>query len=48
MKAEETALRELKKLGTQKSLVKKMQTRGELYELLGYNPADGKWKGKSV
>jgi methylisocitrate lyase len=45
MKAEEAALRDLYKSGTQKSLVKKMQTRRELYRLLKYNPDGGEWKG---
>jgi len=36
MKAAEKALLELKKTGTQKSLVSQMQTRQELYELIGY------------
>jgi methylisocitrate lyase len=48
MKAQESALRELHKNGTQKSLLNKMQTRQELYQLLRYNPADRKWKGSSL
>ena len=38
MKAAQEALRTIRTAGTQESLVEKMQTRGELYELLGYNP----------
>ncbi|HLA51188.1 MAG TPA: isocitrate lyase/phosphoenolpyruvate mutase family protein, partial [Thermodesulfobacteriota bacterium] len=37
MKAMEGALLELKKQGTQKDLLKRMQTREELYKLIGYN-----------
>lgn len=37
MKAMEDALLELKKQGTQKGLLKRMQTREELYKLIGYN-----------
>lgn len=48
MKAQETALRDLHQRGTQKSLLKRMQTRQELYQLLQYNPSGGKWKGKGV
>ena len=36
MKAMENALLELKKKGTQKGLLKNMQTREELYKLIGY------------
>ncbi len=39
MKAQEQALRELLKKGTQRGVVKKMQTRQELYELMKYDPA---------
>jgi len=38
MHTEENCLRDLKKRGTQKSWLKKMQPRKELYNLLGYNP----------
>jgi methylisocitrate lyase len=38
MKAEERVLRDLHKFGTQRAWLKKMQTRGELYELLNYHP----------
>ena len=44
MKAEEMALRELRKYGTQKRFLKKMQTRGELYRMLGYNPEEAAQK----
>ncbi|MBI3398426.1 MAG: hypothetical protein HY026_04240 [Deltaproteobacteria bacterium] len=37
MKAMEDALLELKEKGTQKGLLKKMQTREELYKLIGYD-----------
>ena len=37
MKAAETTLADLKANGTQKASVAKMQTRAELYELLGYS-----------
>jgi methylisocitrate lyase len=40
MKAAEDSLRELKKLGTQKSFLSKMQTRKELYDLLNYQVPD--------
>jgi methylisocitrate lyase len=39
MKAVLTALAELRATGTQRGLVDQMQTRQELYELLGYDPA---------
>jgi len=45
MKASEEFLRALKKSGTQKDLVNKMQTRQELYDLLDYDPAAEEWKG---
>jgi methylisocitrate lyase len=45
MKSQQDALRDLHNHETQKTLVKKMQTRAELYQLLRYNPAGGKWKG---
>ncbi len=44
MKAMEQALRELKTTGTQRGLLEQMQTREELYDLLGYEaplPSDG-------
>src|SRR5256886_3161893 len=45
MKASEQFFAALKKSGTQKDLVNKMQTREELYKLLDYDPAAEKWKG---
>jgi len=45
MKASAEFLRALKKSGTQKDLVNKMQTRQELYDLLDYDPAAEEWKG---
>ncbi len=38
MKAVEACLRDLKRTGSQKSWLKKMQTRNELYDLLEYEP----------
>jgi methylisocitrate lyase len=38
MKAVEQGLAELKSSGTQKALLDRMQTRQELYDLLGYRP----------
>lgn len=38
MKAAVEGLREIKTKGTQKDMIKKMQTRKELYKLLNYNP----------
>lgn len=38
MRATETALRELAEQGTQRGFVDRMQTRVELYDLLGYKP----------
>ena len=43
MKAVEACLRDLKRTGTQKSWLKKMQTRNELYGLLGYDPTAEEW-----
>ena len=45
MKASEEFFRALKKSGTQKDLIDKMQTRQELYDLLDYDPAAEEWKG---
>jgi methylisocitrate lyase len=46
MKASEEFLRDLKKTGTQSGWIEKMQTRGELYSLLDYDPAAESWKGE--
>ena len=46
MKASEEFLRDLKKAGTQSGWIEKMQTRGELYTLLDYDPAAESWKGE--
>jgi methylisocitrate lyase len=46
MKASDGFFRDLKKRGTQSEWIDKMQTREELYELLGYDPAAESWKGK--
>jgi len=45
MKASEEFLRDLKKTGTQSGWLEKMQTRGELYTLLDYDPSAESWKG---
>jgi methylisocitrate lyase len=45
MKATEEFLRALKESGTQKEWLDQMQTRQELYELLGYDPTAQKWLG---
>ena len=46
MKAESQTLRELKRLGSQRSLLAKMQTRQELYDLLEYDPDAAQWPAK--
>jgi methylisocitrate lyase len=45
MKASEEFLRALKKSGTQKDWLDKMQTRQELYQLLEYDPTADNWAG---
>ncbi len=45
MKASEEFLRALKKSGTQKEWLERMQTRQELYELLDYDPTAESWQG---
>jgi methylisocitrate lyase len=45
MKATDEFFRALKKSGTQKDWVDKMQTRKELYETLDYDPAAENWPG---
>jgi methylisocitrate lyase len=47
MKATGEFLRALKESGTQKGSLDRMQTRQELYELLGYDPTAEKWPGVS-
>ena len=47
MKASEEFLRALKKSGSQKEWLDKMQTRQKLYELLDYDPTAEKWLGLS-
>jgi methylisocitrate lyase len=47
MKASEEFLRTLKKSGTQKEWINRMQTRQELYELLDYDPTAEKWVGSN-
>jgi methylisocitrate lyase len=44
MKSSEEFLRDLQRQGTQSGWIKKMQTRDQLYELLGYDPAAESWK----
>ncbi|EDY17358.1 methylisocitrate lyase [Chthoniobacter flavus Ellin428] len=41
MQAAEECLRDLRRRGTQRSWIDRMQTRAELYELLGYDPISG-------
>src|SRR5207247_8708085 len=43
MKAVERCLRDLKRRGTQRSWLDQMQTRQELYDLLGYDPRADSW-----
>ena len=45
MKASEQFLRALKEQGTQSDWIEKMQTREELYDLLGYDPSAESWSG---
>ncbi|MEY2555429.1 MAG: methylisocitrate lyase [Verrucomicrobiota bacterium] len=45
MKASDEFLRALKKSGTQKDWIDKMQTREELYQLLDYDPTAEEWSG---
>ena len=44
MKASDEFLRDLKKSGPQADWVDEMQTRDELYDLLGYDPAAERWR----
>jgi methylisocitrate lyase len=44
MKAAERCLRDLKRRGTQRSWLDQMQTRQELYDLLGYDPRANSWR----
>ena len=44
MRASEDALRDLKKHGTQKNWLDRMQTRQDLYDLLRYDPKKPSWK----
>jgi methylisocitrate lyase len=43
MKSAEKCLAELKRRGTQRAWLDRMQTRRELYDLLGYDPGEGTW-----
>jgi methylisocitrate lyase len=43
MRAAEECLRDLKRRGTQRAWLERMQTRSELYDLLGYDPKEGQW-----
>lgn len=47
MKATEQFFHSLKKAGTQTDWIEKMQTRQELYDLLGYDPRAERWSGGS-
>ena len=46
MKATDQFLRALRESGTQSQWVEKMQTRQELYDLLGYDPAASSWPAR--
>ena len=46
MKSTEQFLRALRESGTQSQWVEKMQTRQELYDLLGYDPAASSWPAR--
>jgi len=46
MRATERCLRDLKQRGTQRTWLKQMQTRQELYELLEYDPSDPGWPAR--
>jgi methylisocitrate lyase len=43
MRTAEECLRDLRRRGTQRSWADRMQTRAELYELLGYDPISGEF-----
>ncbi|HEY6168302.1 MAG TPA: isocitrate lyase/phosphoenolpyruvate mutase family protein, partial [Verrucomicrobiae bacterium] len=43
MRASEQCLRELKRRGTQRAWLDRMQTRAELYDLLDYDPMQDWW-----
>jgi methylisocitrate lyase len=45
MRAMEKCLHDLQWRGSQRSWLEKMQTRAELYELLGYDPKSGDFAG---
>lgn len=47
MKASEKFFEALKKTGTQSEWIDRMQTRQELYDLLGYDPAAESWNAES-
>jgi len=47
MKSAQSALADLKRTGTQRSLLKRMQTRQELYDLLDYDYYEGLEAGES-
>jgi methylisocitrate lyase len=46
MRASGACLRGLKQLGTQRTWLKRMQTRRQLYDLLEYDPAAPAWPAK--
>jgi methylisocitrate lyase len=47
MKASGQCLADLKRRGSQKAWLDRMQTRAELYDLLGYDPSKGNKRGSS-
>jgi methylisocitrate lyase len=47
LKASQKFFGALKKAGTQSDWLDKMQTREELYDLLGYDPAAESWNAES-
>jgi methylisocitrate lyase len=47
MKAAEKCLADLKRRGTQRQWLDRMQTRAELYDLLEYDPAQSSWPARS-
>jgi methylisocitrate lyase len=46
MKAMEGCLSDLKRRGTQRGFLDRMQTRAELYDLLDYDPAQSEWPAR--
>ncbi len=48
MRASEACLRELEKRGSQRNWLARMQTRQELYQLLGYDPREATWSSRAA